>query len=227
MHAEERGDGEPDPEECRVPARVPEQAEDEKRDRVEDELDGVEPHLARVAGARVHRLVLGDEEAGEERQRDVADETAAGEEPGVGADDGERVERVADALPARQAATPVEDELVDEHGDGLQRERYEEERAHHCLRNTPPQTVSPGPNARLTIGVPAGIDGSARMRIHTCGSVADDMLPWSRRTSRLVCTCRPASSRAPATRSMIDGPPGWMANTASFKARGVPRPARA
>lgn len=66
-----------------------------------------------------------------------------------------------------------------------------------------PATVRPGPNARLTTGVPDGMASSRTISRHTWGSVADDMLPKRRRRtgsappaarspSRTACRRRPA-----------------------------------
>ena len=93
------------------------------------------------------------------------------------ATDGQRVERVADALPARQAAPAVEPALVDEHRECLRGDRDRDEAEHHRFSNSAPHTVSPGPNARLGISVPRGTPPSSTRRIQMCGSVADDMLP--------------------------------------------------
>src|SRR5262249_13957758 len=101
------------------------------------------------------------EDAREDREDGVADEGAVGrrveERPGVGGDDGERVERVADALPLGEAARAVKQKLVDEHHGSLERDRCDEKPEHplrHSFLKTPATTVSPGPKARLTTSVP-------------------------------------------------------------------------
>lgn len=147
------------------------------------EEDGVEPGLSRLTETRVDELVLGDEEAGEERERDVDAQIgdragACHREPPVTGDGRQRVERVPDALPAGQGPSLVKPPLVHQHGRCLHGRGNEQDQGRHpTFSKRAPQTVSPGPNARLTTGVPAGVPSSARTRIHTCGNVADDMLP--------------------------------------------------
>src|SRR5690606_25715593 len=120
---------------------------------------------------------------------------------------------VAPTLPARQPATSVEVELVSEHHDGLQRCGCEEPRVHDgptfCI--TAPDSVSPGPNARLTTSVPGDTASSRASSIQMCGSVAEDMLPRRRSTSRLAAICDPSRSSASRTWSTIFGPPGCTA----------------
>src|SRR5690606_15126251 len=89
-----------------------------------------------------------DDREGRHRRREERDPVAR--------EHARRVEGVAPTLPARQPATSVEVELVSEHHDGLQRCGCEEPRVHDgptfCI--TAPDSVSPGPNARLTTSVP-------------------------------------------------------------------------
>ena len=152
---------------------------------MEHEEHSVEPALQPVADLRVDRLVLRDEEAGECRESDVDREgvrraRAHEDQPRVAGRDADGVDRMPYPLPSAEPTPPVTPTLVGEHRQRLERDRREEKRkGNHgtCLRKTPPQTVSPGPKARLTTSVPSRTAESSRMRIHTWGSVADDMLP--------------------------------------------------
>jgi hypothetical protein len=47
----------------------------------------------------------------------------------------------------------------------------------HSFTISAAETVSPGPNARLTMGVVGGTSAASRSRIQMCGMVAEDMFP--------------------------------------------------
>src|ERR1041384_4691941 len=191
----------------------------------------MQPVLARAAQARVDALVLGDEERRDDRQADVDRQgrrrlRRGHQQPGQTEHDREGVERGADALPGRQAARAMEPALVDDHDHALQHDRDHAGGEHQRFSSSSPHIVRPGPKARLTTGVPGATRGSSIRRAQTWGSVADDMLPWSRSTSRLMATWASRSSSTSRTRSMILGPPGWTANAEYLSASSVVPPRR-
>jgi hypothetical protein len=159
----------------------PQERERGEHDRVQEEEHGVQPVLARRAQPRVDPLVLGHDQARRDRERAVDRGRVRGRrarrEPRVADRDRQRVDRVAEPLPARQAAPAMEVAVVDRHRRGLQHGRDQEDGGDHVFSSTAPHIVSPGPNAKVTTRAPRGTAGSSASRIHTCGRVADDMLP--------------------------------------------------
>ena len=131
-------------------------------------------------------------------------------------------------LPARQAAPPVERSLRRRPSRAAcSSDGSDEDEGHRPLLEQRAAHASARARTRGSRSAcPARPRDRRAMRCQTCGSVADDMLPWSCSTSRLAATCASSSSRLSRTPSMIRGPPGCTANDAS-RARRESRPARA
>jgi len=113
----------------------PDEPESEEDDRMEDEEHRVEPVLPRLAQTRMHELVLGDEETGEGGEPDIDPDRmrvrrSSEDQPGVASRDRQRVERMAEPLPAWQAAPPMEPAFIREHRQCLQHRRNEEQAEH-------------------------------------------------------------------------------------------------
>lgn len=150
-----------------------------------DEEKRVEPVLGRPARLGMNELVLCDEDARPRRERrvhyGVVLRRRHHEDPRKAGEQRQRIEGMAEAFPAAEAPPPVEMQLVEGHGDGLDRQRKEgncrKRGRGHVLTINAPETVSPGPNAMLATSVPGATRGSAAMLIQIWGSVADDMLP--------------------------------------------------
>jgi len=122
---------------------------------VEHEEHRVQPLFGGLAEPRVHELVFGHEQARNAGHGDVSHQVSlswsqAEREP-VAREHTQRIDGVPDALPAWQAAPAMKVQLVDQHGERLEEDRSEHPRHHAAtLRSTAPDSVRPGPNARLT-----------------------------------------------------------------------------
>lgn len=149
---------------------------------------GVEPVLKSRTFFFMNEFILGDEKAGKNRKTQVHEFVLPGpwkiqreQKDGQG---GEAVQGMSQALPARKPPLLVDQELIDRHDDSLEDERKID---HFLTSKTPPIIVSPGPKAMATTGVPSS-GGTRRISSQTCGSVAEDMFPRSKRTFRLAAT---------------------------------------
>ncbi len=149
---------------------------------MKDEKKSVDPVLTRAADAGVDELVFGDDKARHECEYGVKCNAARAwpdhEHPAEARQHRQRIERVPDALPSSEAPSTMKVKLVEPHRDRLRAQRREDDgREVHLFTITAPDTVRPGPKARLATGVSTGTLASSRMDVQMCGNVADDMLP--------------------------------------------------
>lgn len=125
----------------------------------------MQPMLEGRAKPSVNQLVFGNEQARQARKAQVGPERRrawSGEERDAVAQEHTRgVDRVSEALPARQAAEAMAVKLIDQHAQGLETERHGQP-AHGAdtFRKTAPDSVSPGPKARLTTRSPLLTDSA-------------------------------------------------------------------
>ena len=150
---------------------------------MEDEEEGMQPVLHGPALVRMHPLILGDEERGEDGCADEKIESDRSERPwdqqGAAKKESQSVERMTHSFPRSQTSFPMM-MLIQNHEDPLQECGTEKEGSHFrpsVFRKRVPQIVRPGPKARLTIRECAGIDSSRLIRSQMWWSVAEDIFP--------------------------------------------------
>lgn len=107
----------------------PQQPRAEQTQRVQSKEQGVQPMLARLAMLPMHRFIFGYEQTRKDAQPYVNAERGRArrdpKQPAVTEQHRQGIERMSDALPARQLALPVKIELIQRHTQHLRGDRNE------------------------------------------------------------------------------------------------------